>query len=699
MSFAHPWLLLGALAALIPLLVHLFDRRRPREVPFAALAFVLRSQRRTASRLKLKRLLLYILRTLILLAVPIALARPELTRTDAAATAHGLAATAIVIDTSLALRWHDGKRLFDEAKSEAKAAIRDLSPEEPATLIPCTRSPAPVAPLGFERARLLSAVDDVAPGFGVAELNRCLELAAHALDESPLPGRRIVLVSAFTQASLHLEASPPLSTNPKGEKVKPDIVLRDVAQGRDELPNRAVIDARAEPAPQVGPRAWQFTFTVRNFSKEAAKDVELRLEVNGEVVGKGFVDLAPEGTSQKTLAHRFTQGGTVTVAGTLDADALPDDDTRALVLTVPRELKALVMNGAPSQQKYKDEAFFTEAALSATGSPVRAVVRDADAAWREDFKAYDVIFLLNVEAPTADQARALEDFIDSGGGVFISVGDRVDPDAWNAAMAKVLPRKLRVVKTAVEPTQPDAATRAARLQQVALNHPVLTPFTGRAREGLLSTRFFRYALFEGGAPGLEANTEVLATMDDGAPVLLATRKGKGRVLLFASTVDRDWSDLPIRTSFLPLMQRMAAWLTGTLDEREEVRARVGEAVLLQPDPGVAPAFARAPSGAEVALTTVPQSAQVSGGPLPEPGRYVVVDAKGQALDALAFAASLDPAASDLGRHSMDSLSAWFGEEVVKTSGNGGPQARTPMWTWLLALAVVAFFFEGVLLRR
>jgi len=79
-TFAQPWLLLGTAAALIPLAVHLFDRRKPRPHPFAAIAFVLRSQRRTASRLKLKRLILYTLRTLILLAIPVALARPELRR-------------------------------------------------------------------------------------------------------------------------------------------------------------------------------------------------------------------------------------------------------------------------------------------------------------------------------------------------------------------------------------------------------------------------------------------------------------------------------------------------------------------------------------------------------------------------------------------------------------------------------------------
>ncbi len=695
MTFAHPWLLLGTLAALIPLLVHLFDRRRPRQVPFAALAFVLRSQRRTASRLRLKRLLLYALRTLLLLAIPIALARPEFSNSSTIGAARGLAATAIVVDTSLSMRWRDGKTLFERARDEAKAAVRELAPEEPATVIPCTKTPLPVAPVGFERARLLSALDEVKPGYEVGDLNRCLDAAAHALDESVLPNRRIVVVSAFTQGSLHLEAPPPTSTGPKGEKLKPEVVLRDVARGRT-LDNRAIIDARAEPAPQVGPRAWQFTFTVRNFSKTAAKDVELRLEVNGEVVSKGFVDLAGEGTTQKTLAHRFSQGGAALVTGTLASDALPEDDTRSMVVSVPRELTALVINGAPNPQKYRDEAFFFDSALSATGSPVRAVVRDADAAWREKLSSYDVVLLLNVEAPTAEQVRSLESFVEGGGGLFLSMGDHVDPDAWNAVAGNLLPRKLRVVKTAVEPTAPDAPSRAARLQSVALNHPVFVPFTGRAREGLLSTRFFRYTLFEGDAPGV--TSEVLATMDDGAPVFFSARRGKGRVLVYASTVDRDWSDLPIRTAFLPLAQRIAAWLTGTLDEREEVRARVGESVLLQPDPGVSAAFARSLSGVQVALTPVPNAPTVSGGPLPEPGRYVVSDTKGVAIDALSFAAALDPAASDLTRHEPEALTAWFGEDVVKTSGPAS-ERHTPLWTWLLIVAVMAFFFEGVLLRK
>jgi uncharacterized membrane protein len=412
-------------------------------------------------------------------------------------------------------------------------------------------------------------------------------------------------------------------------------------------------------------------------------------------VAKGFVDLAAAGTAQKTLAHRFAQGGPVVVTGALAPDALADDDTRTLVLAVPRELKALIVNGAPSAQKYRDAAFFLEAALSAPGSPVRAVVRDAEAARREVLSAYDVVLLLDLEAPPRDWARALEDFVEAGGGLFVSLGTHVEAEAWNAVGKGLLPRALRVVKTAAEPGQGDAAARAARLQQVSASHPIFAPFAGRAREGLLSARFFRYFLFEAEAPG--AASEVLATLDDGAPLFIASRKGKGRVLVHASTLDPAWSDLPIRSGFLPLAQRLTAWLTGTLDEREGLRARVGEAVTLTPEVGQAVAAARAPGGQEVPLTSTPPGTQWVSGPLPEPGPYVVVDARGRPLPALAFAATLDPAASDLTRHDGEALAAWFGEDVVRAASGPSADRRTPLWTWLLVVGVLAFFLEGVVL--
>ena len=696
MSFLHPLFLWGALAAAIPLLVHLFDRRRPRRVPFGALSFVLRSQKRTASRLKLKRLLLYALRTFVFLALPVALARPSLheNKSGAAKSGSGPKATSVVLDASLSMRWKNGSQtLFERGVSEARAALAELGADEPVNLVLCDQhAQSPGAP-SFERRRWVSALDDAHATYGTSDLNRCLDIAARSLEDSPLPGKRIVLVSDFTTPALRLEAQPPVVTGPKGEPVKPEVVLRDVVPdpGAKLLPNRALVEMRAEPAPQLGPRAWQFTFTVRNLSDDVVKDLELQLKVEGKVVSKGFVDLGPMATAQKLLSYRFDEGGLFAVEGELANDALSEDDHRAMVLDVPKELRALGVNGAPSPQRYRDEAFFTEAALASANSPVRPVLRDTEAAWKEDFTQYDLILLLNVAAPGPEVARNLSGFVQNGGGLFVSMGDRVDPDAYNAALGPLLPRRLRLPKTAVEPSAPDATARAAKLTQVEGTHPVLQPFIGQAKEGLFSARFYRYVLLE---PGAEGEAEVLATLDDGAPALAAARRGKGRVLLFTSTVDRDWSDFAIRTSFLPFMQRAGSWLAGSLDEREELKVKVGETVTLPPN--ALAQSVKSPSGRE--LSVVKQAETRTLGPIAEPGVYWSVGAGGQREAAGSFAAVLEPSESDLTRLSPDAISAWFGEETVRAGAAEAQAAKVPLWTWLILAAVLAFFFEGLLLK-
>ncbi|HYX90337.1 MAG TPA: BatA domain-containing protein [Myxococcaceae bacterium] len=701
MIFGAPWMLLGALAALIPLAIHLFDRRRPRPVPFGAISFVLRSQRRTASRLKLRRLILYALRTLILLAIPVALSRPEWSRAaQAAALTRGPAATAVILDASLSMRWADGQSLFERGRELAREALRDLRPEEPATVLVCTQNAAlPGAPI-FDRGRLRSMIDDAQPTFLAADLNRCLDLAARSLEESPMAGKRLVVVSDLTTSSLRLEAPPPAVKGPDGQQVRPEIVLRDAAGGRAALPNHGIIDLKIEPALQAGPRTYQFTITIGNFSPEPAKDVEAALRIGDRVMTKGFVDVPARGTAQKVLTWRFEDGGAYSGEVQLTPDALAEDDRRAFVLQVPRELKALVVNGAPNSVRYRDEAFFVDAALGAQGSPVRESLRDTTAAWREDFSAYDLVYLLNVSAPPEDVAQQLRRFVEDGGGLFASMGDHVDPDAWNARLGSLLPRPLRLVKTAAVPNEEGAEARAAKLGQIALEHPIFSPFTGSAGEGLVSARFYKYMLLETEAQGDPDNpSQVLATYDDGAPAFAVARRGKGRVVLFTSTVDRDWADLAIRTSFLPLIQRTSSFLTGSLDERESMRVRVGTSVRLRREGASGISEVTSPSGASLPLKPQEDGA-VLVGPVTEPGVHSVTAANGQAVPDLAFAAVLDPAESDLTRLDARALEAWFGEATVtRDNGTGADAPRVPLWTWLIATAAVAFFFEGVLLRK
>src|SRR5262249_60933105 len=147
----------------------------------------------------------------------------------------------------------------------------------------------------------------------------------------------------------------------------------------------------------------------------------------------------------------------------------------------------------------------------------------------------------------------------------------------------------------------------------------------------------------GSAGGSAKGTEVLATFEDGAPAVAIARRGQGRVVLYTSTVDRDWSDFPIRTSFLPLIQRFSAFLAGSLEEREEIKAVVGNVVALSapgmagmvtaraPPRGVLPV--RAQDDGRFVICPIEeaggrQGQGSSGRPAPPPSLSPVVDAPG-----------------------------------------------------------------------
>jgi hypothetical protein len=474
-----------------------------------------------------------------------------------------------------------------------------------------------------------------------------------------------------------------------------------------------VLSAEAEPDPAAGPRGYRIVAQLANYGGAPLADASLSLIAGAgkeaRTAIRAFADVPAGGTARKTLTHAFPQGGPAVLQVALPPDALPEDDARALALVVPREVRALVVDGAPSPVRYRDEAYFVESALASPASPVRPTLVDAEALAAEDLTKYDVVFLLNVRSPGA-KAQDLARFVEQGGGLFVGLGDQIEPEEYAKELGALLPAALHVVKTAPE-------GRPARFGEVDLEHPALSVFHGEAKEGLVGVRTSRYVLAkppstsargaqgERGRPGVR----VLASFDDGAPALLEARRGKGRILLFTSSADRDWTDWPIRTSWLPAMQRFAGWLAGGLDDRREPPGKVGEPRTIRLEEGEALAALVGPDGRERRRGELERAGlkEEAGGLrfVPrEPGLWQVkVTAAGaeRIEPRLAFAAAFDGRESDTRRLRPDELTAWLGgAEHARVDGDavaGGPGREVPLWTILLVAGVALFFLEGLLL--
>ena len=716
LAFAHPAYLWGLSAMALPILVHLFNQRRPRPLAFGAIEFVLRSQRQKARRLRLRQILLLALRCLLLAAVALALSRPSL-RPKGAQTAalSGPQATALVLDASLSMRYRlSSQTLFARARQEALAALDRLGSDEPATVGLCA---GPGVFLGgnlaapsFDRAALRSLLQNAQPTFLGSDLTSCLAAAAKALGESPLPGKRIIAFTDLAAHSIRLDAPPPLVPAAPGQSaqpIRPSVVLVDAAQGK-ELPNAAVVALSVRPAGALGPRGYEVVATVANNSAQAISGLPVSLHIGKETLAKGFVDVPARGTARKTLGA-VLPAGVVTGRIELQRDegqGLDEDDAQEFVVHVPRDLRVLIVDGSPSSLRTRDEAFFVEAALAParTGGRILAQTVDADTATATSLEGIDVVLLLNVPAPPKAYAEKLKSAVQKRGmGLFLALGDHVDPDAYNEVFGELLPRPLYLFKSAAEPGTPGAEEHAARFGLIEWAHPLFQIFSAGDRESLESARTYRYALLK---PDAGSAARTLASFDDGSPALLEGRAEKGRVLLYTSTASRSWSDWPIRSSFLPVLQQAVSYLGLALEDRAPQGALVGDERPLTAPAGSQVVQVLAPAGKDAPLRRDSATSAVFVGPLEEPGLYrVVLSAAGQKREEpqLAFVALADPRESDLRRVDEAELKAQLGgagSAQVAASAQAAEGARgTPLWGALLLLGALALVGEGALTRR
>src|SRR5262249_42432422 len=198
MHFLAPALLLGLAAAVLPFVIHRIGRRRARPVRFAAMELLLRAAREVSARRRLRDALLLIARTAIAVALPLAFARPfTQVRSDLpAVTARSQSAVVVLDDSASMRRRAAGEALFDTARGRAKSLIEHLSPDSEIGLVLASEgTPAPVAELSGDRARVLGALASTNASARRADFAGALRRATQILTGSPRPDRLIYVVS------------------------------------------------------------------------------------------------------------------------------------------------------------------------------------------------------------------------------------------------------------------------------------------------------------------------------------------------------------------------------------------------------------------------------------------------------------------------------------------------------------------------
>jgi hypothetical protein len=582
LAFLQPLLLLGTLATAIPVLIHLIYRRRALVHVFPAVRFLLLADKRTARKFRLHQWLLLALRILVLLLLALALARPYLTGDNAqAAAALPPQSTVILLDNSLSMQYRDaaGPR-FQRAKAMASQLLQELRTQDSAAVLPLlttVEADQPPAVLSQDAAVWEANLAAISPRHDPMHLQPAFQRALTLLRQSTASRRRLVVISDLTTngwEDFHLSQF----------EILPDQVeLYLVRVGPPQRDDNVLVESiRITEQPFIEQVPVEITAWVRNRSATKRRNLRVDLLMGQRRVGQQLVDLHPD--EQVAVPFRITAPAAGVHWGEirLEEDTLVEDDRFYFALRTVAPSRILIVDGDPGPSLFDSEIFYLSQALQPHTALRHAMFYPTPVTWEglteERLSDYQVIILCNVEAVAPQVRQRLHQFVTSGGGLLFFAGNRVDPERYNEMWYRsdtlLLPTPLG------QPVQPPAE-QPQTIAAADPDHEALRLFTMEP-ELLQYGRFYRYIALE------EANTvpdvHTLLSLANGQPLLVEKQIGTGNVLFFASSADRDWTDLPMRTAYVPLLHGLVSHLAELSSAAQRPTAMMPEPVTITGKP-------------------------------------------------------------------------------------------------------------------
>ena len=683
MAFLAPLFLAGLLALAVPIIVHLTHKERKDVVVFPSLMFLTRIPYQAVRRQRIRHWLLFALRCLALILLALAFSRPFLTRPASAAPVRGLGAKELVIllDRSYSMAYGDR---WTRGVDAAKRAIAGIGLNDRASIVLFDATATAATEPTADKAVLTTAIDRVKPGAAITRFEPAFKLAQRVLSESKLPRREVLLISDFQRVGWDGRESPTLPAGTTIEKV-------DLSEAKTANVAVTGVDFRrdyADDRERVG-----ITARLVNRSGDPRTGHSVTLELNGRAVETKQVNLGANAAATVDFAAAPLPSGVTRGVVRLADDALPRDNSFFFAISRGQALSVLVIDhregGAP-------RSLYVERALGIGDRPnFRVTTKRLGNVTSSDLVGRSLVLINDSDLPGGELGRRLVEYVQNGGGLLVALGDRSAPRERPAYAAELLPA------TADAPID-RSNDRGGTLGYIDRSHPIFELFSA-PRSGDFSTpRFFRYRSVTP-APA----DEQLARFDDGHIALLERKVGRGRVLVFTSSFDGIWNDLPLQPVFLPVAHQLAKYAAAYADERPwSIVGQVANLpTIFRDSTGPADAANRAdyvavaPSGARTRLEgTAKRSVELA-----EQGFYEL-QRSGSRAEPRVVAVNVDLTESDLTAVEPQLMTAAMVARAGADSASSSVEASTPaeaerrqgFWWYLLAAVLLLLVGETLL---
>ncbi|MEP4681157.1 MAG: BatA domain-containing protein, partial [Rhodopirellula bahusiensis] len=605
MNFLNLGLLAGALAFVVPLAIHLLFRSRYRSMDWGAMFLLQDVVTKNRRRMQWHQWILLALRCAIPILLALAMARPLLSSARALPGSEPLSLILCVDDS----RSMQAAGRHDRVLKAANGLIENLSRGDEVIILRTSQLAAP-----FQRSAprdALAGLSEVRFGGPPSDYTSALATCMDACKEASHPNRRIVICGDFQSNSLTsgnrwIDSVEDAQVRLDRMTPTPRVDLLNVSQSDDVLDNLVVESLQSNAPAVLIDRAVTFTAKVRNDSDRPISRLTGRWIHDGQTVQTTNIDIEPRSTSSISFTHMPDSAGDHTLAFAVEhSDAIAADNRRRLGLHVSPQIRVWLVDGDPSSEPLKSETDFLRLALSpfafasvnensrASENPRSDLVSSrvfTGSRWTTELRQAmntdrrpDVIVFANVKqagsrSDTDDEL--IDQFLGQNGRIVFFDGDQVDAESWNDV--SWLPAKLdRLITASDVQSVIESEDTVSADEQENLGFTIEPPRGRQSVWGSLQdagdgiweeVRVGRYRRLVMDGSSDDPTTVLLRTSDQAA---IAIRRSS--VIQFAIGCDSEWSTLPLRSVFLPMMQQL---ILDLVSNQESMNVIAGQPMLV-----------------------------------------------------------------------------------------------------------------------
>lgn len=671
MVFLNTIFLVGLLAGLVPIAIHLIRREKPPKLLFSTIRFLKKTSKKLVLFQHLQQILLLILRSAIICLLVFAFARPFFNQSVTRLLDVDPQSAVILLDLSMSMQYGD---TFERAKNEALDILGDMTSGDEVGLIGFSDRSELVRELDTDIDSVRSAITEIEQaGFGATRYMPNLRLADQLLEGSRYENRAVYLISDFQEAGIQ-------DIN-EGWKLSPGVAFTGIDVGEEESSNLVLTDVRSPEQLLEDATEQQILARVRTTGTLYLAQGEVSLSIDGQMVDRVQVDLGERSEEVVNFTAEFDLEGTHEGEVRISGDDFSVDNSYFFTVDVLPKIRVLLVNGEASENWFDDEGHWFGLAVSSTEeSPFQLDTIEPAALSAAVLRQNDVVALLNVGDLSSSQAVAINNYVQNGGALLVAPGDRVNQELYNRQFGDISPAILQNL---------DLLSRDDYLVIADFDrrHPILRP---------LDTDWS--ARFQGHWSMLpHEEADVLMQFDNTEPALVERKVGDGSVMLFASAMDLEWNNLPLQGLFLPFVHQTLRHLVQP--ETKQRSYQVGDVFSLEPSGEATSVTATDASGDNINFSndgfvitaTTPGliTAEVDG----EVIRYavnVLPEESNFARTAVAtiYDAIINPDTNPI--QSREVQTAQLIEELER------PQR---LWWWILSLVMLLVIVEAVIANR